>query len=43
MTYLLPSFKANSTQTIRQFIANTQKDTKIDENTCIAFIAIYME
>ena len=39
MTYLLPSFKANSTQTIRQFIANVQKDTKIDENTCIVFIA----
>jgi len=38
--YLLPSFKANSTQTIYQFTVNVPKDTKIDANTVIVFIAI---
>jgi len=39
-TYLLASFKANSTQTIHQFTVNVPKDAKIDANTFIVFIAI---
>ena len=39
MTYLLPSFRANSTRTIHQCIVNVPKDTKIDANTFIVFIA----
>jgi len=37
----LPLFKASSTPTIHQFTVNVPKDTKIDANTFIVFIAIY--